>query len=434
MRALFTRYQNWRYRDWLLLSLPLSICLAGAGLLSLAVELPDDDAFNVLRWEMEHVPGKWLYLAGDSLQGGISSAEQDERLGDYLVLTARIGLLEQRLDGSDDEQVVELARLLDERQELENDVEAILEGRLTAVLEDIGLDSSLPLFPGARWVWPPVDVEFDEPPRSLAISARDRIELLERRPLRPGLPLAAALELEAAEERDGGRSALAGRLSGAATYPSIVAPVGDYERLAAIVAHEWVHHYLFFKPLGWRYYDSNELRTLNETVADIAGRGLAALLVQRYSLPDDAISELEGLVPPAPTVDAGAVLRALRLEVEALLDGGHIDEAEALMEQRRLELAEGGVVIRRINQAYFATRSLYATGPASIDPIGDQLSDLRVRSASVGAFLRAVEGLTSAADLERLLGESARESGVRNSDTRALGEAGRSVSRATGVR
>ncbi len=77
-------------------------------------------------------------------------------------------------------------------------------------------------------------------------------------------------------------------------------------------------------------------------MADIAGVGLAALLVERYPLPPGIEAELANLAPAAPAVDVGAALRELRIDVEALLDEGRVDEAEALMERRRQELAGQG--------------------------------------------------------------------------------------------
>ncbi len=391
----FTR----RYSRWILaLAIPV-ICLLSAGAVSLAVPLPDDDDFNVVHWELRHVPGKWLYLTGQFFVGGISSQDEDERLQRFLLLTDRIRGVEIAFAAGDAD---ELRALLAEQDKLENDAEAIIEGRLTAVLEEAGLESSLPFFPDARWVFPPVDVEFDEPPRSLSISPRSRIELIERRPLRPGLSLDEAVEREADVESAGDVSALVGSLAGAATYPSIVAPVGDYRRLVSIIAHEWVHHYLFFKPLGARYYDSIQLRTLNETVADVAGDALAALVIKRYPLPADA-SESEPEPGRIFTVDVDAVLRELRQDVEALLSAGQIEAAEALMEERRLELAGQGVVFRRINQAFFAARGIYATSPGSVDPIGEQLRTLLAQAGGVGAFLRSAADFRSLAQLEEAL-------------------------------
>ena len=392
-----------RSQAWLALVLTLLVCLAGAGAISLAAPLPADDEFDIVGWELRHVPGKWLYLTERLFGERLSPAEEEERLGRFLLLTAQISDLERSLSSDDAQQIDKLTLLRRERDALENDVEAIIEGRVTAVLEDAGLASSFPLFPDLRWVFPPVDFEFDQPLRVLTVSPRDRIERGERRALRLGLTLEEAIELEAMEERDGERSALAEPVAGAATYPSIVAPRADDGRLVEIVAHEWVHQFLFFKPLGIRYFISVELTTLNETVADIAGRELAALVLRAYPLAPDLAAQLEASRRPAPTVDGGAVLRQLRLDVEVLLGRGEVDAAEALMEQRREELAAQGVVYRRINQAFFAARAVYADSPASIDPIGPKLSALREQSGSVGAFLRAAAGLTSAAGLDRLL-------------------------------
>ena len=401
-----------RYQAWLLLGFIMAICFGGGWGISLAVPLPAHDEFNIVRWEAQHLPGKWLYLTNRFFGGRLSPEEEDQRLGRFLVLTARIRELGRAPAPDELEQRTELERLRGDRDALENDVEAIIEGRLTASLEDAGLQASIPFFPNARLVFPPVDFELDQPLRVVSVSRRDRIELIERRPLRQDLTSAEAVEIEAALEEDGSRSALVEALAGAATYPSIVAPQADYLRLVETVAHEWVHHYLFCQPLGQRYFASLELQTLNETVADLAGGDLAALVVQRNPLSLEVAAELELLLPPEPEIDVDGVLRQLRLDVQALFDGGRVEAAEALMEQRRQELnaALGGeqrVVYRRINQAFFASRSVYADNPASIDPLGLKLEELRERTGSVAAFLRAAARFTSGDDLDRLLQEAA---------------------------
>ncbi|OGO51680.1 MAG: hypothetical protein A2148_09965 [Chloroflexi bacterium RBG_16_68_14] len=402
-----------RYQAWLVLALTSIVCLAGAWAISLALPPSGRDEFNFVRWEMRHLPGKWLYLTGRFFAGGLSPEEQDRRLGRFLVLSARIRRLEHSVSSENPAQLEELSRLFRERAALENDAEAIIEGRLTAVLEEADLESSIPLFPAARWVFPPVDVEFDHPPNVLAVSLRDRIELVEQRPLRAGLSLEEIRQVEARIEWEGTRSALVDDVGGVAAYPSIVAPRGDYEVLVEAVGHEWAHQYLFFRPLGRRYFSNLELRTLNETVADLAGRELAALTVRRFPLPQDVASQLSALLPGESPVDVDTVLRQLRLDVEALLTDGEIEAAEALMEQRRQELAAQGVVFRRINQAFFAFRSLYAGDPASIDPIGGKVEALRRRTGSIGDFLRQAARLTSEAHLDGLLAGGTRAAGGR---------------------
>jgi len=371
-----------RYGAWLVAVLVLALCYGASLAVGLLTRMPDEDDFNVVAWEIRNIPGKWLYLTGEFFAGGMSKEQEDEKLARYLALSSSAVA-----EGS-----------VDERDALENEAEAIIEGRLTEVLEDAGLESSFPLLADVQWVFPPVDVEFDEPPRSLTVSPRVRIQMIERRPLRPGFTLEEAVAREEEVESAGDVSALVGTLSGAATYPSIVAPHGDYERLVATVAHEWAHHYLYFKPLGSRYYESIELRTLNETVAELTGNALAAMFVERYPLPG-----IETGPTPTPEVDVFAVLGDLRFEVEQLLSAGQIEAAEALMEERRLKLAEEGIVFRRINQAFFAATGIYATSPGSIDPIGQKLETLLEQSDGVGEFLHPAEELTSEDDLDALL-------------------------------
>ena len=66
-----------RYSSWLLtLTIP-AICVLIAGAVSLAVPMPSDDDFNVVHWELQHIPGKWLYLTGQFFDGGLSSEDEE---------------------------------------------------------------------------------------------------------------------------------------------------------------------------------------------------------------------------------------------------------------------------------------------------------------------------------------------------------------------
>ena len=125
---------------------------------------------------------------------------------------------------------------------------------------------------------------------------------------------------------------------GVATYPSIIPPMEDYTDTLKLAAHEWLHQYLFFQPLGAHYYDSDTLRTINETVADIAGEEMGELVAQRYPLPPPAGQPPEEQPPSAPPGDDTffvSVMRQLRLDVDRLLGegrdsgGGGLDGGEA---------------------------------------------------------------------------------------------------------
>jgi len=396
--------------------------LVGGWLVTAAIDLPTGpEDYNLVQWEVRHIPNKWLYQVGTLLRGGPDEAEKTHRLERFLGLNAEIASLEgeagltQGSDGSAGEDPAildELVALRSERDRLENAVEAALEERVSRVAKDVGLESSFPFFPRARWLFPPVDFEFAAPPRVLAISPRDRIYLESTRLLRSDL---TREDIEKVEQRweAKGVSALVAGVGGVGTYPSALPPEADYGHLLETVAHEWLHQYLFFRPLGSRYFSDPALATINETVANMAGRELGALVAEQYPLsasPPTAQPSLPagqagaGAAPgPSAGIDFNLVMRELRREVDGLLAEGKVAEAESLMEEKRRFLADHGYFIRRINQAYFAFHGLYADTAASSSPIGPKLEELRQRSSSLGDFIHTAARITSEADLDRLL-------------------------------
>ena len=392
------------------------LLLVGALIGSFAVKdlgdlRPGPNAYNVGTWEVRNFPGKWLYLAGNLVRGAPSEDEQNAALQRFLELNARIDdLANQTSDEASRGQVVdsalvtELDALRKERDGIENEVEATIESRLSQVIEEEGLTRSV--LGITDMVWPPVDTEFTDVPRALARSPRDHIELLGSSLLKEDLTLAQVEAIEAGVSQSENVSALSFPTSGVGAYPTIAEYPTDYRRAMEVIAHEWTHNYLFFRPLGVRYFKNNDLRTINETVANIVGQELAARVVERWPLESPAPSISPSTVPPKPGVDLHAELQKLRGDVDNLLADGKIDEAEALMEQRRRELADEGYFIRKINQAYFAYLNLYAgtTGAAAAtNPIGPKVDALRSLSSSLSQFVDIVGNVTSVADLDRAL-------------------------------
>jgi hypothetical protein len=369
--------------------------IAGGVVLYRSME-PDDPAeaaasehgYDLVAWEIRHFPEKWLQKLQDGF-GGQSEDEANQTLCAYF----RAGP--------------------DERsEEIENDVEDVIEGRITEVLEDENLALEPPLFEDLGLVFPPVDFEIDATPRVLAVSPRERIELRDSYLLEAEIPPdeIETIEREAQSENgdNNGVSALVIRTGGFSSYPSVVFEDASYESLVETAFHEWLHSYLLFYPLGTAYFGSSEARTLNESVSNIAGAELAALYLEKYGSLDEAC----GAEPPAATptpasqaedFDFTAEMRALRQEVETMLVDGRIEEAEALMAAKRDEFEEKGVFIRKLNQAYFAFHGFYADTPASIDPIGLKLQALLDSSGSPGEFVRAASGITSRSELDEAL-------------------------------
>ncbi len=320
--------------------------------------------FTLIRWELQYALNRWLMLAGGAIYDA-PSCDPREAL-------ARLAGGGGALDGRE-AQCVERA----------------LERAVSDAVSAAGLATPLPLFRSQALVWPPLDLELQRAPRVLAISPRDEIRLVASRLLSPQLPHSEYGEIEARIEAGGEWSAWIGGIGGVATYPALIIPRADWYDALRLAAHEWMHHYLIFHPLGRAYFDSDELRTINETVADIAGDELGALAAGREP---ELRSAAELKAPPSA---AAAALRDLRLEVDALLADGRVAEAEARMAAARSELAALGAAYRRINQAFFAFRGGYADQPGATSPYGPLLQRLRAHSTSLAEFVATVRSINS---------------------------------------
>jgi len=378
-------------RFWRRLAVPLAFLgslLLVLGILALR-DAEAGDTFDVVRWERATIANKWLHALGKPFRDDL---EDNEAIRRYFAL--------------DDLST-------DEARELENAVEAVIEGRIDAVLSDLTIEGRFPI-PAS--VFPPVDVELAQSPRVLVISPRDHIERISSNLLRSDLAEGELVEIEFETEEDDELSALVVGTGGVATYPAVVAEGWSYRRTLEISAHEWVHHYLAFYPLGRNYFDSNDLQTINETVADVVGDEVAAVILERWGDPTVAPPTLtavptatpEPTIAPdspseSPRVDRNEVLRDLRIEVDDLLAEGKVEEAEVRMEAVRLELCDAGFCLRRINQAHFAWFGTYAARPDATDLIGPQIFVLRERSESLAEFLESVRGADSREAVEQLV-------------------------------
>jgi len=361
-------------------------------------EAASEHAYDLVGWETRHFPEKWLHKLQD-LFNGRSEQEGNDVICTYFKQAAE---LQRAGEETDSEAEKGLGAL-------ENDVEDVIEGRATAVLKNQRLALEPPLFSDLGLVFPPVDFEIDATPRVLAVSPRERIELRDSYLLEPNIPPQEIdqIEREAESENVDGRgvSALVIRTGGFSSYPSVLFEDASYESLMETVFHEWLHSYLIFFPLGASYFGSDEARTLNESVANIAGKELARLYFDRHGTLDEACGTAPATPMPtpsplAPAFDFTAEMRELRRQVEAMLGEGRIEDAEALMAAKRDEFETQGLVLRRLNQAYFAFHGFYADSPGSIDPIGPKLQTLLERAGSPGEFVRVAARITSRAELD----------------------------------
>lgn len=369
-----------------------------------------ENEYNAPGFVVKHVWVKFALILTTPLRNDLSRAEEDAKLARFFELNALI--IERERSAGDpatnesdaSTASLESSALRDERAALENTVELILTERLANVVRDVGLTRRF----GGDIVWPPINIEFEPPPAVLITSPRDEIRREGESLLDGMLPAERIQSIEARAERDGETSALVVNIGGIATYPAIIPHSPNYRFVLQDIAHEWLHHYLFFSPLGRRYYVSAELRTLNETVANLAGNELGDIMFERYPLPERTVAAATPASnsASAPAIDFTREMRDLRRAVEALLRDGQIARAERLMEEKRAFLADNGYYIRKLNQAYFAFHGSYADTAGSIDPIGPKLDRLRAQSVSVEAFVETARELTSDEDLDAAISAS----------------------------
>jgi hypothetical protein len=395
------------YRPHALLAGVYAGAIIAALISGFSLPLPNGaDQFNSPGFVVRHAGVKFLWVAGSPFRDDLSRDEEDAKVARFFELN---GLIrdDERTAGDPASSAQDVAsasaRLTSyrqERDELENRVERILEGRLTAVLEELGLTRNAI----EEVVWPPVSIEFQDPPSVLVRSPRAEIRKESEDLLQATLSIERVQQIEQGAEADGETSALVVRIGAIAMYPAIIPASSDYHGTLQTIAHEWLHHYLYFAPLGRRYYDSGKLTTLNETVANMGGAEIGDIMYERYPLASvDRAAQPSAAPVQDPAIDFTAEMRGLRRDVESLLAQGRITEAEALMEEKREFLANHGYYIRRLNQAYFAFHGSYADTAGSIDPIGPKLQHLREETGSVSSFIETARGLTSEQDLDAAL-------------------------------
>lgn len=262
---------------------------------------------------------------------------------------------------------------------------------------------------------PPILYHVTETPKSLIVSPRSVIRQDANIAIEPDISLDQQSALEEKVDQSLDVSSLVVSIGGIGLYPTMVMETNSINWLAEVVSHEWVHNFLTLRPLGANYGASPDLRTINETVANLAGKEIAAKLIEEFypefipPPPQPQISENE--IPPdddQPVFDFDGEMHETRVAVDLFLDDGKIDEAETYMEQRREFFWENGYQIRKLNQAYFAFHGAYADEPggasgAAEDPIGNAVRKLRSQNPSLAAFLNQISWMWTLDQLQEAI-------------------------------
>ena len=388
--------------------------------LNVAEEAAAPYRYDIVRWHFANFLSKWVHRSVSALPWNHESQEvRRQQVAEYFGLgedlTRLTSALESAAAQADTRSRVEeiereLRRIEDRRMKLRNDVEETIEGSISGVIVDEGLSTLGP------FIFPPVDIRLTRPPRLLVTSPRDRIDRIHDVLLDPDVETSEREVVEEKLFREEDLSAVVLNIGGVATYPASLPNSQPLQWTLQTATHEWLHHFLFLRPLGQNMFNNGDMQMLNETLADLAGKEIGNRVYEELgdTAPDvrlpirtgtDYINGLGEPPNPDEDFDFNHEMRVTRLRVDELLAAGNVTEAESYMEERRIAFVENGFPIRKLNQAFFAFYGTYADGPASVSPIGDQLARFRELMPDVGTFVKRVAGFSSYEDFLNRLGE-----------------------------
>ncbi len=378
--------------------------------------------YGLVSFEVRNFMDKWIHRIYTAFPWTETDTEdRQEALAKYLELVPKLrdaqfhvtqASARAVLDSEEiDSRQSTLDDLLDERDDLRDSVEEYLEAAISAEL----IEQDLNVF--GEFIWPPVDFRIDNPPSVLVISPRDRIERFETVLIEPDISVADMERIEKRLLEDHNLSAAILRTGGLASYPNVIPSTRDLLPLLEVAAHEWIHAYLFFYPLGRSFFSGGSMIELNETLASLAGDEIGGLVWADLTGNDPPVKN-----PPAPInpqdepltpeldpdpeqFDYFRFMRETRVRTDALLAAGDVEGAEAWMKSRRIELQNNGFFLRKINQAFFAFSGSYGDSASSVSPTARQMWELRQQEDNAAGLLRALRGVSSYSEFEELLEE-----------------------------
>jgi len=362
--------------------------------------------FSIAGWEFKAIPqeiSRWL-------SGGQEDVDDEVRVvTEYFVTIEQIKILKSEIEainaGNGEGALASLEAELDRLEERKGAsagmVEKIIEKQIRGTLAELGIFNP---FAESEFGFPPVNFKLEKPPYLLVISPRDKIESMREITLKPSIVLEEIEYIEGKVD-ELGVSSLVVELGGlGATYPAFVTDKAKLRFTIETTAEEWLHQYLVFKPLGFRYLldlaglsRDYEIAMMNESLAGMVSKEIGSIVYEKY-YPEHENSTGQSQAAESE-FDFDQEMREIRKTVDVYLVQGEIKQAEEFMEEKRQYLASKGHYIRKLNQAYFAFHGTYADEPAFISPIGVELKQLRAQSGSLKDFLNTVAAMTSRQDL-----------------------------------
>jgi hypothetical protein len=332
----------------------------------------------------------------------------------YISLSNQINDLKGQINADNQSELQSRIDILQKQQnDLTGPVEDIIKRQVTQILSEMGIYEPWFKYIKLKFTFPPPDFKLENPPHLLVISPRDKIDRMKDVLLNENMSLPEITNLETNIDNLN-VSSLVVDLGGVGTYPNLVSSDSDFQYIIETCAHEWVHAYMVFKPLGFRYVlniagltHNDDISTMNETVADIIGKEVGAAVVKKYypqfQSNSQTVQTNSATTVNQPVFNFNQEMQNIRKQVDKYLAAGEINTAEQYMQQKQEYLAANGYYIRKLNQAYFAFYGTYADSPAYENPIGTEIKRLRTKSASLKDFLNTVSSMTSVKNLNSAL-------------------------------
>ena len=363
-------------------------------------------SFSILTWESRVIPGEIIQWA----HGWLENIDDEAVIvTEYFSTVEQLKTLEREIQwvnsgtrqGDPALLENELTMLQERKLGLEKTVERIIEKQIKETLAEEEIFNPIT---SLKINFPPLNFKLERPPHLLVISPRDSIESIREIILKQDISIDEMEAIEDEADRLGVSSLVVGLGGLGSTYPSFVTNEASLRFTIDAATEEWLHQYLFFKPLGILYTldltglsPDYEIATINETVASMTSKEIGAIVYQKY-YPQHENSNNQGQAEESG-FDFNRQMREIRITVDEYLARGEIGLAEEFMEEKRQYLASMGYHIRKLNQAYFAFHGAYADSPTSISPIGPEVKKLREQSSSIKDFLDKASLITSRQNL-----------------------------------
>ena len=355
--------------------------------------LKEKEVFSILKYEITTIGSKYIY-SFKSIFSKDNKEYAKNSLIQFKSLTKKIYALEKeptstvRSKQKNIEQLdKELTTLRKKRNsillKIEKDIQKIVRNQIKAE----GIDTK-------GFVFPPVSIKIFDPPLLLVTSPRNLISREKEILLDSSMKNSRKNIIEQKILDEENLSAVILEIGGLASYPSMIKPNTNFERLFELTAHEWLHQYLIFYPLGRSIFKNNEMNEINETLANIFGKEISKKICAN-ELYEIYCENSELTTTTNKNFDYDFFMKETRKTVDLLLKNNNISKAEKYMEERRKNLENEGILIRKINQAWFAFHGTYTDSPTSVSPVFSILKKIQEDTENMKEFIDILKNIDS---------------------------------------